>query len=153
MTTRHDSYAALRIRSFRQLILSVLGETLGSQIQTVVVGWQVYSYTRDPLSLGLIGLAEALPFISCALLAGHVADRDDRRRVVSWFDHLANWENDEFVRSRSYRLPSGENLYVLHATPDFRIFFTLDEGRIVVLDLARKDTLEKFGQPSGQPRK
>ena len=82
MTTRHDSYAALRIRSFRQLILSVLGETLGSQIQTVVVAWQVYSYTRDPLSLGLIGLAEALPFISCALLAGHVADRADRRRVV-----------------------------------------------------------------------
>jgi Arabinose efflux permease len=82
-TTTHDSYAALRVPNFRQLIYSVLGETLGSQIQMVVVGWQVYAFTRDPLSLGLIGLAEALPFISCALLAGHVADVADRRRVVT----------------------------------------------------------------------
>src|SRR3954449_9964043 len=55
--------------------------TLGSQLQAVVVGWQIYSLTHDPLSLGLIGLAEALPFIGVALYAGHVADQLDRRRV------------------------------------------------------------------------
>jgi MFS family permease len=48
----------------------------------VVVGWQVYEHTHDPLSLGLIGLAEALPFIAVALLAGHAADRVNRRLLA-----------------------------------------------------------------------
>src|ERR1700750_1165517 len=55
--------------------------TVSTQIQAVVVAWQIYDITRDPLSLGLIGLAEALPFISFSLYAGHVADRLDRRLV------------------------------------------------------------------------
>jgi MFS family permease len=46
-----------------------------------VVGWQVFALTRDPLTLGLIGLAEALPYIAVALYAGHVADRTQRRTV------------------------------------------------------------------------
>ncbi len=52
------------------------------QIQGTVVGWQIYELTHDKLALGLIGLAEALPFISFALYAGHLADRHDRRRVA-----------------------------------------------------------------------
>ena len=52
------------------------------QIQGTVVGWQVYELTHNKLALGLIGLAEALPFISMSLYAGHVADRHDRRRVA-----------------------------------------------------------------------
>ena len=48
----------------------------------VVVGWQVYEQTKDPLALGLIGLAEALPFIAVALYAGHVADRANRRAIA-----------------------------------------------------------------------
>jgi len=55
--------------------------TISSQIQAVVVAWQIYDITRDPLSLGLMGLAEALPFIGLALYAGHVADRANRRTV------------------------------------------------------------------------
>ncbi|HZN96305.1 MAG TPA: MFS transporter, partial [Gemmatimonadales bacterium] len=43
--------------------------------------WQIYELTRDPLSLGLIGLAEAVPFIAFALFAGHVADRANRLRI------------------------------------------------------------------------
>lgn len=46
------------------------------------MSWQVYAVTHDPLSLGLIGLSEALPFIAVALWAGHVADRHDRRTLV-----------------------------------------------------------------------
>jgi len=82
MPSHHDSYAALRIASFRWFILSIWTNTVGSQIQAVVVGWQVYAYTHDPLSLGLVGLAEALPFIGVALYAGHVADRVDRKRIA-----------------------------------------------------------------------
>lgn len=78
---RHDSYAALRHRDYRWFIISLFAMTLASQIQAVVVGWQVYSLTHDPLSLGLIGLAEALPFIAVALPAGYLADRWNRRRL------------------------------------------------------------------------
>jgi predicted MFS family arabinose efflux permease len=56
--------------------------TVAREAQIVVVGWQVFALTRDPLSLGLIGLAEALPLIAIALYAGHVADRVSRRTVA-----------------------------------------------------------------------
>jgi MFS family permease len=78
---RHDPYAALRHRDFRWYIISLFAMTLGSQLQGVVVGWQVYAITHDPLSLGLIGLAEALPFIAVALPAGYLADRWNRRTI------------------------------------------------------------------------
>ena len=77
-----DPYAPLRIAAFRWLVLSLLPSTLAQQIQAVVVGWQIYALTHDPLALGLIGLSEALPFIAVALFAGHVADRLDRRRIT-----------------------------------------------------------------------
>jgi MFS family permease len=77
----HDAYAALRHREFRWYIVSLFTMVVGSQLQAVVVGWQVYSLTHDPLSLGLIGLAEALPFIAVALPAGYLADRQDRRAI------------------------------------------------------------------------
>jgi MFS family permease len=50
-------------------------------MQAVIVGWQVYEITKDPLSLGLIGLAEALPSITVSLYAGHVADVVQRKRI------------------------------------------------------------------------
>ena len=56
--------------------------TLATMIQGTIVGWQVYELTHDPLALGMIGLAEALPFIAAALFAGHVVDRHDRRMVA-----------------------------------------------------------------------
>lgn len=77
----HDAYAALRYREFRWFIVSLFTMVVGSQLQAVVVGWQVYRLTHDPLSLGLIGLAEALPFIGIALPAGYLADRRDRRAI------------------------------------------------------------------------
>ena len=77
----HDSYAALRHREFRWFIISMFAMVIGSQLQAVVVGWQVYGLTHDPLSLGLIGLAEALPFIGIALPAGYLADRRNRRAI------------------------------------------------------------------------
>jgi MFS family permease len=78
---RHDPYAALRHRDFRWYIVSLFAMTLASQLQAVVVGWQVYEITHDPLSLGLMGLAEALPFIAVALPAGYLADRLNRRTI------------------------------------------------------------------------
>jgi MFS family permease len=78
---RHDPYAALRVLNFRWFVASLMAMTIATQIQAVVVAWQIYDLTHDPLSLGLIGLAEAVPFIGVALFAGHVADRVSRVRV------------------------------------------------------------------------
>ena len=78
---RHDPYAALRVPNFRRFVASLMAMTVATQIQAVVVSWQIYDLTHDPLSLGLIGLAEAIPFIGVALFAGHVADRYSRLRI------------------------------------------------------------------------
>ena len=75
-------YAALRISNFRRYVLAVVAMTLATMIQGTIVGWQVYELTHDTLALGLIGLAEALPYIAASLFAGHVADRYDRRVVA-----------------------------------------------------------------------
>lgn len=77
----HRPYAALALAPFRWFIASLLTMTVAAQVQAVVVGWQVYQVTRDPLALGLIGLAEVVPYVAVALFAGHVADRMDRRRI------------------------------------------------------------------------
>src|SRR5262245_23008135 len=78
----HDPYAPLRIRNFRWFVASILTMAMGAQIQGVVVAWQMYALTHDPLALGMVGLAEAAPFIGFALYAGHIADVKDRRRVA-----------------------------------------------------------------------
>ncbi len=77
-----NPYAALHVRDFRLFILSRLFITLAIQIQSVVVGWQIYEITKDPLSLGLIGLAEAVPAISVSLYAGHLADVVQRKKII-----------------------------------------------------------------------
>lgn len=80
--TPHSPYAALALPDFRKLLLSHGTLTVAREAEIVVVGWQVFALTKDPLTLGLIGLAEALPYIAVALYAGHVADRTERRSLA-----------------------------------------------------------------------
>lgn len=82
VTREHDPYAALRLPDFRRLITGNLLLSMGLLIQTVVIGYELYKITRDPLSLGLVGLAEALPFIALALFGGHMADRREKTRLL-----------------------------------------------------------------------
>lgn len=77
-----DPYAALRIAEYRRFISARVCITIAIQIQAVVVGWQVYELTKDPLSLGLIGLAEAFPSIAVSLYAGHIADIIQRKKII-----------------------------------------------------------------------
>ena len=79
--TNKDPYQALRFREYRNFLSGAVALTMATQMQTLVMGWQVYNITRDPLSLGIIGLSEAVPFLGLALIGGHVADRMDRRRL------------------------------------------------------------------------
>ena len=81
MTETHDPYQALRHREYRWFLLGCAPLFMAAQIQSLVMGWQVYELTHDPLSLGLIGLAEALPFLGLALLGGWAADRWERRNL------------------------------------------------------------------------
>jgi MFS family permease len=81
MAERHDPYVSLRNPNFLWNVASLVALTLGVQIQATVVAWQVYALTKDPLALGMVGLAEALPYIGAALYAGHIADRHDRKVV------------------------------------------------------------------------
>ncbi len=55
----------------------------GLEMQSVAVGWQVYEITRRPLDLGFVGLAQFLPGVFLFLVAGHAADRHDRRRLLN----------------------------------------------------------------------
>lgn len=59
MAERHDPYVSLRNTNFLWYVASLVAVTLGTQIQATVVAWQVYAITKDPLSLGIVGLAEA----------------------------------------------------------------------------------------------
>src|SRR5436190_21737235 len=55
---------------------------IGTHMQRVALAWHVYKLTGDPLALGTIGLARALPMIGMALAGGVVADVIDRRRLI-----------------------------------------------------------------------
>jgi MFS family permease len=78
----HDSRAAFRYPAFTIFQTARCLVVLALEMQAVAVGWQVYEITKRPLDLGLVGLAQFLPGIVLFLLAGHVADTLDRRRVL-----------------------------------------------------------------------
>ena len=79
---KHDPFAALKFKEFRYYISGRFFLTTAVNFQAVCVGWQIYELTKDPLSLGLIGLAEAIPYILIALFAGYVVDHYDRRKIL-----------------------------------------------------------------------
>ncbi|MFM9074315.1 MAG: MFS transporter, partial [Bacteroidota bacterium] len=82
MNKKIPPYAALLHADFRNFVTARMCMTLAIQIQGVAVGWQVYEITHDPLSLGLIGLAEAIPAITVSLYAGHLADTMERKKII-----------------------------------------------------------------------
>ncbi|MBX5449833.1 MAG: MFS transporter [Thermogemmatispora sp.] len=80
--SRHDPYRALRYRNFRLLFIGIFLSSIGEQMVTVAIGWELYDRTRSALALGLVGLVQVLPVLCFSLLAGHLADRLNRRRMV-----------------------------------------------------------------------
>ena len=81
--TRQDSaYDVLKIKDFRLYLFARTFITFGTNILATVVGWQVYEYTKDIFSLGLIGLAEFLPFLVVTLVGGYIADIFDRKKIM-----------------------------------------------------------------------
>ena len=72
-----NQFAFSKLLAFRVQML------LAYQIMAVVAGWHIYELTHDPLALGLIGLAEVIPYFSSALFAGHAVDHYYSRRFFA----------------------------------------------------------------------
>ncbi|CAN1211659.1 MFS transporter [Tumidithrix helvetica PCC 7403] len=77
-----DAFAALRFRDFRLFAIARILIFTSFQMQTVALGWEIYDRTGSALALGGVGLAQILPMILLTLFAGHVADRQDRKRTI-----------------------------------------------------------------------
>jgi len=78
---KRDPYAALRIKEFNIFLALRFVLVFAWSMQFIVVEWQVYSLTKDPLSLGLIGLMEIIPALGMALFAGHIVDQKEKRNL------------------------------------------------------------------------
>ncbi len=77
-----DPYAALRFKEFNIFLLVRFAMVFAWSMQFIVIEWQVYSMTKDPLSLGIIGLMEVIPAVSMALFAGHIVDQKEKRNLL-----------------------------------------------------------------------
>ena len=80
---KNDPYAALRIKEFNIFLFVRFLLVFGWSMQFIVIEWQVYSITKDPLSLGIIGLMEIIPAFSMALFAGHIVDQKEKRNLLA----------------------------------------------------------------------
>ncbi len=80
---KKDPYAALRIKEFNIFLLVRFVLVFGWSMQFIVIEWQVYSLTKDPLSLGIIGLMEIIPAFTMALFAGHIVDQKEKRNLFA----------------------------------------------------------------------
>jgi MFS family permease len=79
-----NSFESLQYKPFRNYLIQRFTILLAIAMQSLIIGWEIYKITNDPISLGLIGLAEILPAISLALFAGHFVDKQDKRKVLLW---------------------------------------------------------------------
>ena len=77
-----DAYKALAFPEFRAYVTGNTLFTIALLIQEVVLAYEIYKITHNPLALGLIGLAEAVPFISLVLFGGHFADNRDKKKIM-----------------------------------------------------------------------
>ena len=80
--TKKDPYAALRFKEFNIFLLVRFAMVFAWSMQFVVIEWEVYSITKNPLSLGIIGLMEVIPAVGMALFAGHIVDQSEKRNLL-----------------------------------------------------------------------
>ena len=79
---KRDPYAALRFKEFNIFLVLRFILVFGWSMQFIIIEWQVYTLTKDPLSLGIIGLMEIIPAFSMALFAGHIVDQNEKRNLL-----------------------------------------------------------------------
>lgn len=80
--SKKDPFAALRFKEFRFFLGLRFALIVAWSMQFVIIEWEVYSLTKNPLSLGIIGLMEVIPAISMALFAGHIVDQNEKKNLL-----------------------------------------------------------------------
>lgn len=76
-------FSLVHNRQLFRFIIARAAATIAYQIMSVAIGWQMYELTHSALDLGLVGFAQFIPSLLLVLYVGHVADRYDRRRIIS----------------------------------------------------------------------
>ena len=79
---RHDPYAALRHQDFRLLLSGRFLTSFGNEMLTFAISWELWLRTHSAFALGMVGLVQVVPVLLLSLLAGHVADQYERKRIV-----------------------------------------------------------------------
>lgn len=80
--TKNDPYEALRYTEFKFFLLMRFAMVFSWSMQFVIIEWEVYKLTKDPLSLGIIGLMEIIPAVGMALFAGHIVDQKEKKSLL-----------------------------------------------------------------------
>src|SRR5215469_14641756 len=88
LAAAHDPYAVLRNRNLVLYLTGRFVASLGQQMLTVAVGWELYQRTNSKLALGLVGLVQMIPMVLFTLPAGHVADNYNRKRIIMLMSFL-----------------------------------------------------------------
>src|SRR6266700_1075807 len=78
----HDPYDVLRNRDFLLYLIGRFIASVGQQMLTVAVGWELYERTHSALALGLVGLTQMAPMVLLTLPAGHAADNHNRKQIL-----------------------------------------------------------------------
>ena len=79
---KRDPYAALRFKEFRFFLAMRFALVFAWSMQFVIIEWEVYSLTKNPLSLGIIGLMEIIPAVAMSLFAGHIVDQNEKKGLL-----------------------------------------------------------------------
>ena len=72
----------IAIPEFRSFILSRFAFVMAIRMTATTIGWMIYQITKNPLALGMVGLAEVVPAVSLALYAGHVIDKSEKKGLL-----------------------------------------------------------------------
>src|ERR1700753_3085006 len=79
---KKDSFAALRFKDFRAYLGMRFFFTFAYQMQTVVLGFYIYTITHSKVAIAFIGLSEAIPAVGIALYGGYIADKYEKRKML-----------------------------------------------------------------------
>jgi len=79
---KNDPYSALRHKEFNVFLILRFAMVFAWSMQFIVIEWVVYSLTKSPISLGIIGLMEVIPAIAMALFAGHFVDQNEKKGLL-----------------------------------------------------------------------
>jgi MFS family permease len=75
--------SVFREPSYLRFWFARICSTISFQVAAVAVGWQMYALTHSTFALGMVGLAQFLPMLCLMLVVGHVADRFNRKTIIS----------------------------------------------------------------------